>query len=136
MPRFKALTVNCPYATMHDDICTIAADKHTVMIVLPFEKLQTVSGGMESNLTTIQSTRASSSTHPAPLPCLSTVVSAPESLPKMPAFTLQNVLSYCSSAALMTVRHLHVWRMTEHPSISLTIVRFVPGDEASMRPSP
>lgn len=42
------LTAISPYSTMHEDICTLAEDKHIAFIIIPFHKLQTVDGGLET----------------------------------------------------------------------------------------
>ncbi|XP_042437145.1 cation/H(+) antiporter 15-like [Zingiber officinale] len=43
----QTLTIISPYATMHEDVCGLAEEKHVVLILLPFHKQQTVDGGME-----------------------------------------------------------------------------------------
>ncbi|KAI4315964.1 hypothetical protein L6164_023987 [Bauhinia variegata] len=40
-------TANAPFATMHEDICTMAMDKRTNIVILPFHKQWTVDGQAE-----------------------------------------------------------------------------------------
>ena len=44
---YKSLTVMFPYATMDEDICNIAKDKHVSLALLPFHRQQTADGQME-----------------------------------------------------------------------------------------
>lgn len=45
----QPLTAISPYSTMHEDICNLAEDKRTALIIIPFHKQQTVDGGMEAS---------------------------------------------------------------------------------------
>ncbi|KAI3727476.1 hypothetical protein L6452_16091 [Arctium lappa] len=44
----QPLTAISPYSTMHEDICSVAEDKRVAFLILPFHKQQTVDGGMEA----------------------------------------------------------------------------------------
>ncbi|KAK9124643.1 hypothetical protein Sjap_014245 [Stephania japonica] len=44
----QAFTTICPYETMHDDICMLALDKGTSLIVIPFHKRWTADGAITS----------------------------------------------------------------------------------------
>ncbi|KAJ7964268.1 Cation/H(+) antiporter like [Quillaja saponaria] len=44
----KSYTAIAPYATMHDEICMLAMEKRTSMVIIPFHKLWTASGVEES----------------------------------------------------------------------------------------
>lgn len=41
----QALTAVSAYATMHEDICNLADEKHINFIILPFRKQSTIDGG-------------------------------------------------------------------------------------------
>ncbi|KAK9134628.1 hypothetical protein Syun_013958 [Stephania yunnanensis] len=101
----QPLTVISPYPTMHEDICNLAEDKHVAFIILPFHKQLTVDGAMEVT---------------------------------NPAFRIlnQNVLANapCSVGILVDKDDRealsYARRIVEHPGTILTIIRFVPGQQA------
>ncbi|TKY73824.1 Cation/H(+) antiporter 15 [Spatholobus suberectus] len=130
----QPLTAISPYSTMHEDICNLAADKRVSLIIVPFHKQQTVDGGMEA---TNMAFRAINQNVLANAPCSVGIL-------------VDRGLSGSNRLAGNQVTH-HVavlffggpddrealcygWRMMEHPGISLTIMRFVPSDQAVSDP--
>lgn len=125
----QPLTAVSPYSTMHEDICNLAEDKRVAFIIIPFHKHQTVDGGMEA---TNMALRTVNQNVLANSPCSVGIL-------------VDKGLKASNRLAADQVSH-HVailffggpddrealsygWRMSEHQGISLTIMRFVPGDE-------
>ncbi|KAB1208212.1 Cation/H(+) antiporter 15 [Morella rubra] len=125
------LTVISPYSTMHEDICHLAEDKRVAFIIVPFHKQQTVDGAMEA---TNPAFRTVNQNVLANAPC------------SVGVLVDRGLNSSTRLAANQVSHHVAVlffggpddrealsyaWRMSEHPGISLTVMRFVPGDEAT-----
>ncbi|GAU19592.1 hypothetical protein TSUD_304050, partial [Trifolium subterraneum] len=125
------LTAMSPYPTMHEDICNLAEDKHVSLIIVPFHKQQTVDGGME---TINMAFRTINQNVLANAPCSVGIL-------------VDRGLSGSNRLASNQVSH-HIavmffggpddrealcygWRMLEHTGISLTLMRFVPGEQVS-----
>lgn len=126
----QPLTAISPYSTMHEDICNLAEDKRAAFIIIPFHKQQTVDGGMEA-------------TNPAFRMINQNVLA---NSPCSVGILVDRGLNGSTRLAANQVAH-HVavlffggpddrealaygWRMCEHPGINLTVMRFVPGEEA------
>jgi len=121
---------------MHEDICNLAEDKRVAFIIIPFHKHQTVDGGMEA-------------TNPAfRMVNQNLLANAPCSV----GILVDRGLSGSTRLAANQMSHqvavlffggpddrealAYAWRMSEHPGISLTVMRFVPADEIDpVRPS-
>ncbi|GAB2226141.1 hypothetical protein Droror1_Dr00021934 [Drosera rotundifolia] len=124
----QPLTTISPYSSMHEDICNLAEDKRASFIILPFHKQQTVDGGME-----------------APNPAFRTVnqnvlANAPCSV----GILVDRGLSGSTRMTPKKVSHqvivlffggpddrealAYAWRMSEHPGITLNVMRFINGD--------
>ncbi|KAL5698422.1 Cation/H(+) antiporter 15 [Ranunculus cassubicifolius] len=126
----QPLTAISPYATMHEDICNLAEDKRVAFIIVPFHKQQTVDGAMEA---TNPAYRTINQNVLANAPCSvgilvdrglggSTRVAASHISHHVVVLFFggpddREALSYAS-------------RMAEHPGINLSILRFIPGEEA------
>ncbi|KAK7282313.1 hypothetical protein RIF29_10985 [Crotalaria pallida] len=123
----QPLTAISPYSTMHEDICNLAEDKRVSLIIVPFHKQQTVDGGMEA---TNMAFRGINQNVLANAPCSVGIL-------------VDRNLSGSNRLASNQVSH-HIailffggpddrealcygWRMLEHPGISLTVMRFIPG---------
>ena len=134
----QPLTAISPYSTMHEDICSLAEDKRVAFIIIPFHKQQTVDGGMEA---TNPAFRAVNQNVLANAPCSvgilvdrglngSTRLAASQLSHHIVALFFggpddREALSYAG-------------RMSEHPGICLTVMRFIPGDdtaESTVQPS-
>ncbi|KAF5750092.1 putative Na(+)/H(+) antiporter [Tripterygium wilfordii] len=127
----QPLTAISPYSTMHEDICNLAEDKRVAFIIIPFHKQQTVDGGMEA-------------TNPAfRLVNQNVLANAPCSV----GILVDRGLSGSTRLAANQVSHhvavlffggpddrealSYARRMSEHPGISLTVMRFLPGEDAA-----
>jgi len=125
----QPLTAISPYSTMHEDICNLAADKRVSLIIVPFHKQQTVDGGMEATNMAYRAINQNVLTH---APCSVGIL-------------VDRGLSGSNRLAGNQVSH-HVavlffggpddrealcygWRMVQHSATSLTIMRFVPGEQ-------
>ncbi|XP_068640540.1 cation/H(+) antiporter 15-like [Aristolochia californica] len=122
------LTAISPYSSMHEDICNLAEDKRVALIILPFHKEQTVDGGMEAVNPAFRSVNQN------------VLANAPCSV----AVLVDRGLGGTNRAAASHVSHhvvmlyfggpddrealSYAGRMVEHQGISLTIIRFIPGD--------
>ncbi|XP_059659022.1 cation/H(+) antiporter 15 [Cornus florida] len=126
----QPLTAISPYSTMHEDICSVAEDKRVALIIIPFHKQQTVDGGMEA-------------TNPAFRTINQNVLA---NAPCSVGILVDRGLNGSTRLAANQVSHhvavlffggqdcrealSYAWRMCEHPGISLTVMRFIPGEEA------
>ncbi|CAL9146675.1 unnamed protein product [Musa hybrid cultivar] len=131
------VTAVSPYSTMHEDIFNIAEDRHTTIIVLPFHRLQSVAGDFEEDDPAIRSVNMNVLAHS---PCTVCIL-------------VDRGISGVgrSSAGQLVQHHVAVLffggpddrealtyssRMAEHPGVILTVIRFLPGEEAMVPPSP
>ncbi|KAH0454916.1 hypothetical protein IEQ34_016840 [Dendrobium chrysotoxum] len=127
----QPITAVSPFSTMHEDVCSIAEDRHAAIIILPFHKLHTVDGGMEVIHPAIRTLNANVLKH---------------------AHCSVGVLvdrGLSSAAGVNRLHHLrhvvvlffggpddrealaYAWRIAEHPAVALTLLRFVAeGEEA------
>ncbi|CAO2827690.1 unnamed protein product [Amaranthus hypochondriacus] len=127
----QPLTAISPYSTMHEDICHLAEEKRVALIIIPFHKQQTVDGGMES---TNPAFRMINQNLLANSPCSVGIL-------------VDRGLSGSTRLAANQVSHniavlffggpddrealSYALRMSEHPTITLTVMRFIPGDDAT-----
>ncbi|KAL1549020.1 Cation/H(+) antiporter 15 [Salvia divinorum] len=126
------LTAISPYSTMHEDICEVAEDKRVALIIIPFHKQQTVDGGMEA-------------TNPAFRTINQNVLAnAPCSI----GILVDRGLTGSTRLAGNQIAHhvavlffggpddrealAYASRMSEHPGINLTVLRFTPGENDTM----
>ncbi|GAA0142807.1 transporter [Lithospermum erythrorhizon] len=132
----QPLTAISPYSTMHEDICSVALDKRVAFVIIPFHKQQTIDGGMEAinpaYRTINQNVLANS-------PCTVGIL-------------VDRGLNGSTRVAANQVSHhvavlffggpddrealAYAFRMSEHPGINLTVVRFIPGEDAAKLPGP
>ncbi|XVF14812.1 hypothetical protein REPUB_Repub09cG0093600 [Reevesia pubescens] len=132
------LTAISPCSSMHEDICSLAEDKRVALVIIPFHKQQTVDGGMEA---TNPAFRIVNQNLLANAPCSvgilidrglnrSTRLAANE-------FSHQVALLFFGGPDDREAL-AYGCRMCEHPGTSLTVLRFVPGEDAAestMQPS-
>ncbi|KNA15007.1 hypothetical protein SOVF_101990 [Spinacia oleracea] len=127
----QPLTAISPYNSMHEDICHLAQEKRVAFIIIPFHKQQTVDGGMES---TNPAFRTINQNLLANAPCSVGIL-------------VDRGLSGSTRLAANQVSHniavlffggpddrealAYALRMSEHPTITVTVMRFIPGDDAS-----
>ncbi|KAH7833856.1 hypothetical protein Vadar_010480 [Vaccinium darrowii] len=130
----QPLTAISPYSTMHEDICSVAEDKRVAFIIIPFHKQQTVDGGMEA---TNPAFRTINQNALANAPCSVGIL-------------VDRGLNGSTRLAANQVSHhvgvlffggpddrealSYAWRMSQHPGITLTVMRFVPGNDAIVEP--
>ncbi|KAK3039450.1 hypothetical protein RJ639_028032, partial [Escallonia herrerae] len=126
----QPLTAISPYSTMHEDVCGVAEDKRVAFVIIPFHKQQTVDGGMEATNPAFRSINQN------------VLANAPCSV----GILVDRGLNGSTRLAANQVSHhivvlffggpddrealAYAWRMSEHPGINLTIMRFIPGDAA------
>ncbi|GAV64138.1 Na_H_Exchanger domain-containing protein, partial [Cephalotus follicularis] len=127
----QPLTAISPYSTMHEDICNLAEDKRVAFIIIPFHKQQTVDGGMEA-------------TNPAFRMVNQNVLA---NSPCSVGILVDRGLNGSTRLAANQVSHhiavlffggpddrealAYAWRMSEHPGTNLTVMRFIPGEDAA-----
>jgi hypothetical protein len=114
------------YRTMHEDICSLAQDKCVSLILLPFHKHLTVGGRMEDENVAYRNINLNVL---ANAPCSVGIfinrglVAADNSVKCH--FCMLFIGSGDDREALA-----YAWRMAGHPRISLTVVRFLPDEDA------
>ncbi|CAL5437037.1 unnamed protein product [Camellia sinensis] len=119
------LTAISPYTMMHEDICNLAEDKHVAFIIIPFHKQQTVDGGMQVANAVFRSINHNML---ANTPC-SVGILVDRGLTGSTHVSHQVVVMFFGGADDREPLS-YAWRMSEHPRISLTVMRFIAGDNA------
>ncbi|KAI3890004.1 hypothetical protein MKX03_025745 [Papaver bracteatum] len=123
------LTAISPYSTMHEDICNLAEDKKVSLIVVPFHKQQTIDGGMEEPNPDF---RTLNQNVLANAPCsvgilvdrgLGTASRAPN------ARATQEIVVLFFGGPDDREALAYAMRMSDCPDVSLTVLRFIPGEE-------
>ncbi|XP_060210250.1 cation/H(+) antiporter 15-like [Lycium barbarum] len=123
----QPLTAISPYSTMHEDICTLAEDKRVALIIIPFHKQQTVDGGMEA---TNPAFRTINQNVLANAPC-SVGILVDRGLSGSTRSTVSHHVAILFFGGPDDREALaYAWRMSEHPNINLTVMRFLPGETA------
>ncbi|WOL16850.1 hypothetical protein Cni_G25638 [Canna indica] len=133
----QQLTTISPYSTMHEDIFNIAEERHATMIILPFHKMMTVAGDFEDTNPAIRSVNQSVLANP---PCTIGIL-VDRGLNRTGRFTVGQQMSH--NVAMLFFGGpddrealTYCWRLAENPGINLTVVRFIPGEEVMIPPSP
>ena len=121
----QALTARSAYSTMDEDICNIAKDKRSSFIILPFHKQQTIDGEMEDINPAIRSVNEN------------VLANAPCSVGILIDRGLSESSEIAHRIAMLFLGGpddrealAYAWRMSENESISLQVVRLVPGQDA------
>ncbi|CAI9272206.1 unnamed protein product [Lactuca saligna] len=125
----QPLTAISPYSTMHEDICSVAEDKHVAFIILPFHKQQTVDGGME---VTNPAYRIINQNVLANSPC-SVGILVDRGFGGATRIA-GNQISHSLAAVFIggpddREALAFAWRMSSHPGSTLTVMRFVAGTD-------
>ncbi|KAK6945882.1 Cation/H+ exchanger [Dillenia turbinata] len=134
----QPLTAISPYSTMHEDICNLAEDKRAAFIIVPFHKQQTVDGGMEA---TNPQFRMVNQNVLANAPCSVGILvdKGLSATARVSACQISHHIAMLFFGGPDDREALsYAWRMSEHPGISLTVMRFIPGEhvvEPSMESS-
>ncbi|XP_010277628.1 PREDICTED: cation/H(+) antiporter 15-like [Nelumbo nucifera] len=127
----QPLTVISPYSSMHEDICEIAEDKRVALIIVPFHKQQTVDGGMEASNPAF---RTINQNVLANAPCSVGILvdrGFSGSTKSASGQTAHNIAVLFFGGPDDREALAYARRMAEHPAVNLTVVRFVPGEEAT-----
>ncbi|XP_038980383.1 cation/H(+) antiporter 15-like [Phoenix dactylifera] len=126
---FQPLTAFSQPATMHEDVCSVAEERHASLIVLPFHKQMTVDGAMEEV--------GSTAVRPVNLNVLA---NAPCSVAILVDRGLGTGVTSLFPGAHRASHHVvlvfiggpddrealaYAGRMAEHPAIVLTVIRFI-----------
>ncbi|KAL9245667.1 hypothetical protein vseg_019292 [Gypsophila vaccaria] len=126
----QPLTAISPYSSMHEDVCNLAEDKRVAFIIIPFHKQQTVDGGMES---TNPAFRMINQNVLANAPCSVGIL-----VDRGLSGSTRAVNQVSHSVAVLFFGGpddrealAYAWRMSEHPSTTVTVMRFIPGEDAS-----
>ncbi|VFR02212.1 unnamed protein product [Cuscuta campestris] len=126
----QPLTVISPYSTMHEDICSFAEDKRVAIVIIPFHKQQTVDGGMESTNPAFRTVNQN------------LLANAPCSIGILVDRGLNGSTRLASNQVAHNILVLffggpddrealaYGMRMSDHPGITLTVMRFLPGEAA------
>ncbi|OVA01157.1 Cation/H+ exchanger [Macleaya cordata] len=127
----QPLTAISPYSTMHEDICNLAEDKRVALIIVPFHKQQTIDGGMEA---TNLAFRTVNQNVLANAPCSVGILvdrglGASSRVPS--SHITHHILVLFFGGPDDREALAYALRMSENPNVSLTVLRFLPGEEAS-----
>ncbi|KAM1039812.1 hypothetical protein ACFX2I_029069 [Malus domestica] len=121
----NAFTTISPYATMHDDVCTLALEKRTSMVLIPFHKQFNSLSCMEELSKRIRSVNRNILRNS---PCSVGILLDRGTLNTNASLSCKIVYSI----GIIFVEGpddrealAYAMRMTEHPNVSLTVVRLV-----------
>ncbi|XP_074308608.1 cation/H(+) antiporter 15 [Silene latifolia] len=126
----QPLTAISPYSSMHEDVCNLAEDKRVAFIIIPFHKQQTVDGGMEN---TNPAFRMVNQNILANSPC-SVGILVDRGLTGStlaPNRVSHNVAVLFFGGPDDREAIAYAWRMSDHSSTTVTVMRFIPGEDAS-----
>ncbi|KAJ8511997.1 hypothetical protein OPV22_002431 [Ensete ventricosum] len=133
----QPVTAISPYSTMHEDIFNIAEERHSTLIIVPFHKQLSVAGDFEDINPSIRNVNRSVL---ANAPC-SVGILVDRGLSGGGRFSVSQFVEHHVAVLFFggpddREALAYSWRMAEHPSVNLTVVRFLPGEEAPVPPSP
>jgi hypothetical protein len=122
----QPLTAMSLYSTMHEDICNLAQDKRVSLVLLPFHKHMTVGGWMEDENVAYRDIN------------LNVLANAPCSVGIFidRGLAAADISVKCHFCMLFIgggddrEALAYAWRMAGHPRVSLTVVRFLPDEDA------
>uniref|UniRef100_A0A5B7BA09 Putative cation/H(+) antiporter 15-like n=1 Tax=Davidia involucrata TaxID=16924 RepID=A0A5B7BA09_DAVIN len=120
------LIARCPYSTMDEDICSVAEDKRASLIIIPFHKQQTLDGKMEDINPAIRDVNENVL---ASAPC-SVGILIDRGLAESGDFTRRVAVLYFGGPDDREALS-YALRMAKHPDMSLTVVRFLPSEDAA-----
>lgn len=125
------LTAISLYATMHEDIITIAEDRHAALIMLPFHMAVGVSGELETVNPAIRTINQN------------VIAKAPCSVAIFVDRDLAIATNFVAEAQNLSINVAllffggpddrdalaYAWRMADHPGVNLIVLRFIPEDK-------
>ncbi|TKY71610.1 Cation/H(+) antiporter 15 [Spatholobus suberectus] len=132
--QVQPLTAISPYSTMHEDICNLAEDKRVSIIIIPFHKQQTVDGEMEDTIPAFRMVNHN------------LLQNSPCSLGILVDRGLNGSNRLIGNQASHQVAVLYFggpddrealaygWRMSRHPRVRLTVMHFIPSNDATQTP--
>ncbi|KAL0740676.1 hypothetical protein Bca4012_082189 [Brassica carinata] len=130
----QTLTAVSPYATMHEDVCTLAKDKRVSLILLPYHKNLTQDGRLgEGNYGHKEVNRNVLSKAPCSVGILvdrGMTIAQSESSSFHAETTKKEIAMLFVGGRDDREALAYAWRMVGQEMIKLTVVRFVPGREA------
>ncbi|KAI3456040.1 hypothetical protein Pfo_012703 [Paulownia fortunei] len=123
--RTQALTARCAYTTMDEDICTVAKDKRSAFIIIPFHRQQTIDGEMEDINPSIRSVNEG------------VLANAPCSVGILIDRGFAESHDHANNIAVLYFGGpddrealAYAWRMADSTDVRLTVVRFIPSTDA------
>ncbi|VFQ81569.1 unnamed protein product [Cuscuta campestris] len=122
----QVLTARSAFPTMAEDICNLAQEKRTALIVLPFHKQQSPEGDMEETNPAIQSVNEVVLIN---APCsVGILIDRGHSYSNNPA---RNIVMLYFGGPDDREALAFAKRMSEKSGVHLTVIRFVPGKEVA-----
>ncbi|KAJ4979243.1 hypothetical protein NE237_010023 [Protea cynaroides] len=121
----QAYTCIAPYATMHDDICTLAADKCTALLILPFHKFWSHEGDLADSA----GQRNMNKQVLAKSPCSVGILvdgganGKPRSIHESWAYYRIAVIFFGGADDREAL--IYTFRMADHPNVKLSVIRLV-----------
>ncbi|KAF9684173.1 hypothetical protein SADUNF_Sadunf04G0090200 [Salix dunnii] len=128
--NIQALTAMSPQASMHEDICSLAEEKHPALLVIPFHKLPSKDGKLEDEDNTLF--RGVNLNVLANAPCsVGIFVDRGFGVSENgeSSLTMRQILVLFVGGPDDREALAYAWRMGGTEGISLTVVRFLPGDQ-------
>ncbi|XP_016493966.1 cation/H(+) antiporter 15-like isoform X1 [Nicotiana tabacum] len=122
----QVLTARCALSTMDEDICNIAKDKRAAFIILPFHKQRSLAGEMEDVNPEI---RAVNEGVLANAPC-SVGILIDRGLSETSDYAKNIVVLYFGGPDDREALG-YALRMVDRPDTRLTVVKFIPGEDAT-----
>ncbi|KAI3991533.1 hypothetical protein MKX01_017152 [Papaver californicum] len=124
------LTAISPYSTMHEDICNLAEDKKVSLLIVPFHKQQSIDGGMEE---TNPDFRTVNQNVLANAPCSVGILvdrGLGASSRATKSHAAQSIIILFFGGPDDREALAYASRMSDSPDVSLTVLRFIPGEES------
>ncbi|XP_057954018.1 cation/H(+) antiporter 15-like [Malania oleifera] len=123
------LFATSPYFNMHEDVCSLATDKRITLIIVPFHQQQTVDGSMENENPFIRGVNQMVLNH---APCsVGIFIDRGFGNANFGDDATHRVLVYFFGGPDDREALYYGWRMRYYTGVTLTVVRFVLGDEAT-----
>ncbi|KAK6124084.1 hypothetical protein DH2020_042169 [Rehmannia glutinosa] len=129
--RTQAFTARCAYTTMDEDICTVAKDKRTAFIIIPFHRQKTIDGEMEDINPSIRGVNEG------------VLANAPCSVGILIDRGFAESHDHADNIAVLYFGGpddrealAYAWRMADNTDVRLTVVRFIPSTDTYEPPEP
>ncbi|CAA3028093.1 cation H(+) antiporter 15-like [Olea europaea subsp. europaea] len=119
---YKAIS---PYLTMHNDVCSLALEKRTILIILPFHKLYTFEETVKSSYAYRHLNKSVLERAPCSVGILIDYGSLNNSHQAITQSSLYQVVVLFFGGADDREALAYALRISEHSSVRLTLIRFV-----------